>query len=59
MASAKWNKNQDLADAQAGAVTYDSSTTDYDSTTVYFDGYDPTGLTPEGEAGAVWSEVAE
>lgn len=59
MASAKWNKNQNLADAQATATAYDSSATAYDSTTTYYDGYDPTGLTPEGETGATWSEVAE
>lgn len=59
MASAKWNKNQDLKDLQDNATTYNSATTDYSSTTVYYNGYDPTTETPEGEAPAKWTREAE
>lgn len=59
MASAKWNKNQDLKDLQDAATTYNSPTTDYSSVTVYYNGYNPTTETPEGEAGAIWEPEAE
>lgn len=59
MASAKWNKNQDLKDLQDAGTTYNDSTVDYSSITVYYNGYNPTTETPEGEVGAKWAQVAE
>lgn len=54
-----WDENKTLADLERNAVIYDDLSTDYDSTIVYYDGYDPTGTTPEGENGALWLPVAE
>lgn len=57
--SATWDENKTLADLERNAVIYDDPNTDYDSIVVYYDGYDPTGTTPEGENGALWLQVAE
>lgn len=57
--SATWDENGTLANLQRNAVIYDDLNTDYDSISVYYDGYDPTGTTPEGENGALWSPIAE
>lgn len=57
--SASWSKNKALTDLQAAATTYNSSTTTYSSSTVYYNGYNPTTTTPEGENGATWLPVAE
>lgn len=57
--SATWSKNKALTDLQNAAPLYDDPTITYDSITVYYDGYNPTTTTPEGEAGALWIEVAE
>lgn len=56
---ARFSKNQALADLQAGATAYDDPTVAYDSPVVYYNGFNPTGTTPEGEAGAVWEREAE
>lgn len=57
--SATWDTNKTLADLERNAVIYDDLNTNYDSIIVYYDGYDPTGTTPEGENGALWLQVAE
>lgn len=57
--SASWSKNKALSDLQAVATLYDDATVTYDSISVFYDGYNPTTTTPEGENGALWSEVAE
>lgn len=57
--STTFSRNKDLADLQAAATTYDSSSVTYDSASVYYDGYDPTTETPEGETGATWTRVSE
>lgn len=57
--SATWSKNKALTDLQADASLYDDSTITYDSPTTYYDGYNQTGTTPEGEVGAVWERMAE
>lgn len=58
-ATSTFSRNKDLADAQGAASTYDDSSIDYDSTTVYYDGYDPTDFTPEGENRGAWSSQAQ
>lgn len=57
--AAPWSKNKALSDLQNAAVLYDAATVTYDSISTYYDGYNPTTTTPEGEAGALWAEVAE
>jgi len=56
---ATWDKNKTHADLRRAATTYDDADTDYDSISVYYDGYDPTTTTPEGETGATWAKVSE
>lgn len=57
--AATWDENKTLADLKRNALTYDDANTAYDSVTVFYNGYDPTGTTPEGEHGAIWLKVAE
>lgn len=57
--SATWDKNKTRADLQRNAVIYDDTATAYDDLLVFYNGYDPTTTTPEGEAGALWIEAAE
>lgn len=57
--SATWDKSKSRADLERAAVTYDNATTTYDSISVYYDGFNSSIYTPEGEAGAVWTTVAE
>lgn len=57
--SATWDKNKSRADLERASITYDSSVTDYDSTTEYYDGYNPATYTSEGESGSIWTRVAE
>lgn len=57
--SATWSKNQTLSDILGAASLYDDPTIAYDSAVTYYDGYDPTTTTPEGETGATWLPVAE
>lgn len=57
--SATWDENKTLADLERNAVIYDDPNTAYDDLVVYYDGYDPTGTTPEGENGALWAQVVE
>lgn len=57
--SATWDKNKSRADLERASISYDDLTTAYDSSSVYYDGYNPSTYTPEGETGALWSEVAE
>lgn len=57
--AATWDENKVLSDLQRNATAYDDATTAYDSIIVYYDGYNPTGTTPEGEVGALWSPIAE
>lgn len=55
--SAQWSKNKVLSDLQAGATTYNAPTVTYSSPTTYYNGYNPTTTTPEGENGASWSSA--
>lgn len=57
--AASWSNNKALSDLQAAAITYNDPTVTYNSSLVYYNGYNPIGTTPEGEAGALWSEIAE
>lgn len=57
--SATWDKNKSRADLERAAITYNDATTAYNSTTQFYDGYDPSTYTPEGEAGALWTEISE
>lgn len=57
--SATWDENKTLADLERDATLYNDPTVTYDSPVVFYNGYDPTGTTPEGEAGALWAKVAE
>lgn len=57
--AATWDINKALADLERNATIYDDPNTAYDDIVVYYDGYDPTTTTPEGENGAVWALVAE
>lgn len=57
--TATWDENKTLADRQRNAILYNDSTVTYNSPLVYYNGYDPTGTTPEGESGALWNAVAE
>lgn len=57
--AASWSKNKVLSDLQAAATTYNDPTVTYNSSVTYYNGYNPTGTTPEGESGAVWTAVAE
>lgn len=56
---ASFSRNQTLTDLQDAAVSYDDPTVGYDDVAVYYNGYDPTGTAPEGEAGAVWTRETE
>lgn len=56
---AQFSKNQTLTDLQNDATLYDDPDVGYDDIDVYYNGYDPTGTTPEGEAGAKWAREAE
>lgn len=57
--AAIWDENKTRADLERLAPLYDDPTITYDSISVYYDGFNPTTTTPEGEAGAVWLPVAE
>lgn len=57
--AATWSKNKTLSDLQNAAITYNDPTVTYSSPTTYYNGYNPTTTTPEGENGALWAEVAE
>lgn len=57
--SATWDKNKTRADLERAVRTYDQAGVTYDQIGLFYDGYDPTTTTPEGEAGALWAEVAE
>lgn len=57
--SATWDINKTLSDLERNATIYDDPNTVYDDLVVYYDGYNPTTTTPEGESGAVWALVAE
>lgn len=54
--AASFNRNQALADAKATATTYSDANTTYSSSSVFYNGYDPTGLTAEGETNATWEK---
>lgn len=56
---ATWDKNKSRADLERSAITYDDVATAYDSMTQFYDGYDPSIYTPEGETGALWVEASE
>lgn len=57
--STTWDINKALADLERNATIYDDPNTAYDDVAVYYDGYDPTITTPEGENGAIWAQVVE
>lgn len=57
--AAAWSKDKTLSDLQAAATMYNDATVTYNSLLVYYDGYNPTGTTPEGVPGSIWAEVAE
>lgn len=57
--AATWDENKALADLERNAITYDDPNTAYDDIAVYYDGYDPTTTTPEGERSAIWLPTAE
>jgi hypothetical protein len=54
-----WSKNKALTDLQAAAPLYNDATITYNSPIVFYDGYDPSLATPEGERGATWTRIAE
>lgn len=56
--SATWSKNKTLTDLQDAATLYDDSTITYDSIATYYDGYNPTTTTPEGENPSIWTNVS-
>lgn len=57
--AAIWDKNKTRADLERAARTYNQAGVTYNQIGLYYDGYDPTTTTPEGESGALWVEVQE
>lgn len=53
-----WNKDEDRATAEASATAFDAAV-GFDSSAVFFDGYDPTNLTKEGEVPVTWAKEDE
>ena len=57
--TAPWSKNKDRTDLEGAATLYDSSAVTYDSSTTYYNGFNPTTTTEEGESPATWTPEAE
>lgn len=57
--TSSWTKNKTRTDLQADATLYDSSTVTYDDSSIYYNGYNSTTTTEEGESPALWTREAE
>lgn len=57
--SATWDKNKSRADLERTTPIYDDPTLAYDDIATYYDGFNPSTYTPEGEAGAIWSSPTQ
>ena len=55
---ANWGTNTALDALKAAGNTYDQATVSYDDSAVYYDGYDPTGQTPDGSKSADFNRVS-
>lgn len=57
--SATWDKNKTRADLERAVRTYNEPGVTYNQIGLYYNGYNPSTTTPEGESGALWTEVSE
>lgn len=57
--SSQWSKNKARSDLQDAAPLYNDSTITYSDSLIYYNGYNSTTTTPEGENPATWTKESE
>lgn len=53
-----WDADKDYGDAMRGATAFDAAVA-FDSASIYFNGFNQSAVTPEGEVPKTWSAVEE